>query len=349
MLAGSCLRGDETPASKPQGPQGSAAKGNTAKYDGHPASYWRRELLNQPYWWPLPSFPLIKGGAAAVPVLIELLQDDDDIVRNGAAQCLQSIGPAARPAVPALARALFDKSDRVGIRAAFALADIGPPALEARPSLILVLHDSRYGDEFYAIVARSLWKIGGEAEASLIVPMMQKIIKKRDPDSGSAQCTAAELLGEIGPAAKQTVPDLIRMVQDHTDHSGARMRGCTALGKIGPDARAAVPELQKRLTDEYPGVRVCAAEALSRITKVIEEKWVAMLVEIIHEDRHGVTEAMDVLGEFGPKAKHAVPDLLGILRSKDPDPYHYYQTLKCHAGEALKKIDPKAATAAGVK
>jgi HEAT repeat protein len=179
--------------------------------------------------------------------------------------------------------------------------------------------------------------------------MMQKIIKKRDPDSGADQCTAAELLGEIGPAAKQTVPDLIRMVQDHTDHSGARMRGCTALGKIGPDARAAIPELQKRLTDEYPGVRVRAAEALWRITKENEEKWVAIILERIQPvpKGYGDIEAVDALGTFGPKAKRAVPDLLGILRSNDPHPYD--RVLRLHAGEALKKIDPKAATTAGVK
>src|SRR5260370_36044195 len=114
VLAGSCQHGYGQPTSTPRGQQGSALRGSTAKNDGYPVSHWRKEVRDAPGSFMPRDFPLIKGGAAAVPVLIELLQDDDQIVRNGAAECLQSIGPAARLAVPALARALLDKLGRGG-------------------------------------------------------------------------------------------------------------------------------------------------------------------------------------------------------------------------------------------
>ena len=64
-----------------------------------------------------------KLGAAAVPVLIAVLKDEDENkdARSGAALALGEIGSAAKEAVPALIAALKDKDKQVRTNAAYAL------------------------------------------------------------------------------------------------------------------------------------------------------------------------------------------------------------------------------------
>src|SRR5262245_6316904 len=92
-----------------------------AFFDGKPTSYWHAELkgrgarflergpigpwLRQKVPFIVPEHPvdmLYKGSRAAVPVLIELLQDNDREVRRSACYILALIGPEAEAAVPAL-------------------------------------------------------------------------------------------------------------------------------------------------------------------------------------------------------------------------------------------------------
>ena len=69
------------------------------------------------------------------------------------------------------------------------------------------------------------------------------------------------------------------------------------------------------------------------------------------EERAGVLEsettmvrkrAAQILGEFGPGAKGAVPALLQSLRDRE-------NAVREAASAALKQIDPKAAAKAGVR
>jgi HEAT repeat protein len=61
---------------------------------------------------------------AAVPYLVEALQDEDSAVKSSAAQALGEIGPAAEPAVPSLSKALKDADPGVRASAKDALARI---------------------------------------------------------------------------------------------------------------------------------------------------------------------------------------------------------------------------------
>jgi HEAT repeat protein len=77
-------------------------------------------------------------------------------------------------------------------------------------------------------------------------------------------------LGQIGPGAKELVPELAeflgveaKMVQLHDRSPKVRQHAAWALGRTGPAARDAAPELLKLLKDE--DVREAAAYALSKI------------------------------------------------------------------------------------
>ena len=148
---------------------------------------------------------------------------------------------------------------------------------------------------------------------------------------------AAYVLGQIGPAARAAVPDLIRAIE----HGGARdepdiaaLQAIRALGRIGPEARAAVPALnawlEKRRFDDYDAVI-----ALDRIGKPPLRK----LLEVFLRD--GNPSIADLLALLGPKAREVVPSLRVALTDKR-------LPVRISAAVALAHIDPSASEAVPV-
>lgn len=82
---------------------------------------------------------LAKIGVAAVPTLLEALENKDPTVRARAASALARMGPTASSAVPALTKALSDPDEDVRRNAARALGQMGPAAESAIPALSAVL------------------------------------------------------------------------------------------------------------------------------------------------------------------------------------------------------------------
>jgi hypothetical protein len=85
-------------------------------------------------------------------------------------------------------------------------------------------------------------------------------LKSENPAERAA---AARILGEMGPAAKDGVPDLIVVLGDAD--GAVRRSAARSLGDIGPAARAAGPALVKTLQDRDWQVRQAAAYALGRV------------------------------------------------------------------------------------
>jgi hypothetical protein len=102
-------------------------------------SHWGRK---QPFWasWleqvgmklgkDRRDMPLLQGDPTAVPVLAELLLSPNPHARLIAAEGLERIGEAARPAVPALIRALDDEDSEVRQQVEQALFRIDRSAAE---------------------------------------------------------------------------------------------------------------------------------------------------------------------------------------------------------------------------
>jgi serine/threonine protein kinase len=107
---------------------------------------------------------------AAVPHLIEALDDADAQVRWDAAKTLGKIGPAAGSAVPALAALVNDPGDALVRRhAVTALGQIGKNAKGAVPSLIHVLREP--STDLHLKAAEALVRIGVAAVPALIEAM----------------------------------------------------------------------------------------------------------------------------------------------------------------------------------
>jgi HEAT repeat protein len=139
----------------------------------------------------------------------------------------------------------------------------------------------------------------------------------------------ADVLGRIGPDAKDAVPALASVLLEND--SALRGRAATALGAIGPEAKAAVPKLVLALEDRSTLESVVAAlakigkPAVSGLTNALTDKNPAV--------RLGAAVA---LGRIGPDARSAVP-ALSLRYTKDR-----YLEVREAARIALKAIQVKA-------
>ena len=98
----------------------------------------------------------------------------------------------------------------------------------------------------------------------------------------------------------------------------------------------------KQLRSSEPTIRLQAIRALQD-RKDDAADVVPALVEALKDDVIDVRRtAAGTLGSFGEKAIAAVPALMAALRDREP-------SVRKSAGQALKKIDPTAASKAGIK
>ncbi|MDM8548643.1 HEAT repeat domain-containing protein [Desulfobacterales bacterium HSG2] len=285
-------------------------------------------------------------GPAAAPILAGLLADSD--VRSLAIKALGEVGSAAEEAaVPFLINILANRDKEVRYLAVQALGKIAPEwqesenALNAVPFFMSALRGSG-SDEFEA-PAEALVEIG---QASI-----QPLVEVLAEGNKEVFNTAARALKRIDPkwpeseGAVKAVPRLSGGLKNGQWY--VRRVSAEVLGKIGPAAREAVPHLVKGLADSNKKSRTAMKNALDKIllkgTPHVQEE-----EEVTSEDRKGIirlvkeradaggpasTKAAEALGEIGPAAEEAVPHLVKALG--DPD-----QTLRSEAVQALGRVDP---------
>jgi hypothetical protein len=181
-----------------------------------------------------------------------------------AAAILHELVDRSEKPIVALIEALHYERQGISIQnlvrqfAAASLAELGPTTKEALPALEQTLKSEQ--DSGICIAAASaLAAIGPEAVPALTSALTDAVYDKRWP--------ILQALGELGSAAKQAVPVLMKVLQDQVlhDYLGVRRGAAESLGKIGPEARAAIPALIEALKDENWTVRSAAAGALGEI------------------------------------------------------------------------------------
>lgn len=177
--------------------------------------------------------------------------------------------------------------------AAASLEELGPTAKEAVPALEQTLKSEQ--DLGICIAAASaLAAIGPEAVPALRSALAGAVYDKQWP--------ILHALGKLGPAAKQAVPVLMKVLQNEVLHDflGVRSEAADTLGKIGLEAGAAVPALIEVLKDKEWTVRSHAAQALGEIG-VAALASVPALIGALKDKEWTVRHAAAVaLGEIGP-------------------------------------------------
>lgn len=224
-------------------------------------------------------------GAQARPTTIALatmMRDDPEFtVRAAAATALGEIG--GDPVE--LSRALNDTEPSVRVAAARALGTLGIKARATARNLFY----SRIKDVAAPVrraAGEALKRMEREADAGVanaaepqlkrnaqailqkltddIVKSLSETLEKADED---VRTRATMCAAEIGPAAKDIIPQLILLLKDSMVfvRAGAAM----ALGEMGPDGQKSIPAIEELLKDRDARVRKRATDALARLGKPV--------------------------------------------------------------------------------
>ena len=200
-----------------------------------------------------------KDGAAAVPALVDALEDSYEPVRRNAIYALGAIGdPAVTPLVNALdsEKEAFDMEPILHISdPAHGLAATGMS--ETVSALVTALQDAR--ENVRASAAYALGEMGPVAAEAV-----DGLVALLTDESEEVRRHATSALGMIKVPVSKTVPALIDVLEDREDTDLAFF-AAQALTRIGPDATEAVPALQEALMSESAYVRGFSSEALGRI------------------------------------------------------------------------------------
>jgi HEAT repeat protein len=267
------------------------------------------------------------GGPEVVPALTAALRDPDSLVRAEAAQDLGQLGPVARAAAADLRRALKDDDVYVRIHAAVAAALVEPASAPPLATLVEALQDSKEDVRVAGIaVLASLAQRGRPAIPALIGALS-------DPED-RVRRAAALALGELAPERMRATPGpeiaaLARALQKD-ESLDVRHMAVRALGNYGSEAWAAAPALRQALCDEAPRVARDAADLLARFGAPAADMLAAAVQDPQATDR---AWSVRCLGEIGPKARAAIPALMGALKEEKTD-------LRLEAAWALLRIAP---------
>jgi HEAT repeat protein len=248
-------------------------------------------------------------GEVAVPLLIELLQQDDPQRRTGASLSICVLGPAAKDVLPALLEALRS-ADLDTRRPALmsALLSLGKEAKPAMPLMLDFLDDQDFHTQYWA--CRVFGAIGPEAQVA--VPKLLPLVRT---GVVSVRRNAAAALGLIGPdIGPQGLDVLIQALNDPLQP--VREQAAIALGRLGDFAKPAVPALEELLSDESTfAARSRGAEALWRLNPQSPTPLRVLLQQVQGQDD---TEAAAlVLGQIG-KPLGAGDALTELLDSPEP-------------------------------
>lgn len=265
-----------------------------------------------------------REAAPAAEDLAAILRREEQIERTAALMILGRIAGPAKSAAPALETLLKDGSDRDKLAAAQALVRVANHA-GAREFLLKTLKDGSAVNRLEATTI--MWWRARSPE----VPVALKwVLAEGTPGE---RHEAARLAGRLGPSARETVPELVKLLEGPA--KGLQGEAIEALGRIGPDAKDAVKALRRAAEvykEEQPRSLIVLALARIEPDKAVIDELAGFLKS---QDRVTRWEMVEVLGGLGGKAKAAVPEVRRLLDEADP-------TLRAQAVAALWLITQDA-------
>jgi HEAT repeat protein/beta-lactamase regulating signal transducer with metallopeptidase domain len=262
----------------------------------------------------------------AVPALVDALEHEQ--LRESILHSLGNIGVGAEQAIPALIKAVAEYAPACRWMAAESLAKIGKAAIPA-------LKEAAASENTYLRIWSNAALARQEGTDSPNLRYLAQLMKNNDKDTASEAVSALTMLG---PISKPLVPDLIEAL----GHSVVAKRHIAfALAQIGKDARPAVPELTKMLHDTDLETQADAIYALSEIGGPDIAPAVPLLIEALRTDDTSNAvmasrvryTAATALGNIGPDARAAIPDLVVALGDEE-------EFLRANSAEAIGNIDP---------
>ena len=231
-------------------------------------------------------------------------------------------------------------------------------AAQAVPALIEYVRIP--ANQFRQSAINALGNIG--LAASNAVPYIMPCL---DEDDQHLQGTSIYALGRIGPPARRAIPAIRALLTDEPNRFLAAnalwrinsayvplalsvfiemlnqrsLRGdilALALDEMGPPAKQALPALARLLDEQDPQVRLAAAKAFWHIDPDHVSRAVPVLGILAEELFWQRVSAIKLLGEIGPAARAALPQLQTCLKDEDEE-------VRAVAAQAVRTISGAAA------
>lgn len=258
----------------------------------------------------------LKGlGKEAAEAIGPSLKDESVGVRRAAIGVLASIeANKIKDAVPQISEALKDKDPTNRGQALAILNKLGADAKKAAPALAEILKDK---DPALRTAVLGVFKKMGADAAPATFALLNLVGEEKDllPEVG-------KMLDLFGPAA---LPGYIKALE--SENPFVKQIAAENIAKLGPGGREAAAALGITLRDKEKAVRTASAEALEKIGKGVVQ---TLRDSLKDPDPAARAQAIETLGELGPKAKAALPDLKTALSDKDG-------IVRLQAALALKK------------
>jgi HEAT repeat protein/tRNA A-37 threonylcarbamoyl transferase component Bud32 len=166
-----------------------------------------------------------KYAYSAVPYLIKIMENPDDIFFSGIENVLRDIGASS---VSPLSRLLGHENLEIRRKAAKALAEIGIDSSTAIPEIILATEDSDDKVIWYAIVAIGI--IGVPAKDAIPV-----LIQRLSDANAGIRAYAAWALGRMGVYAKIAIPEIVQMFRNEKTEEKVLLAALESLEVLGYD------------------------------------------------------------------------------------------------------------------
>lgn len=247
----------------PDGPRSAGALTALAegKRDAAPVCAWVLRTAPEPEARWRAADALAKMGKDAAPAageLVTALSDSDPLVRGVAVRAVAELAPEVADALPPLI-AMFPDTEAIR-----AVSRFGPAGAPAVPLLTELLKHETMGVRWQAVGA-----LGKIREPAL--PALPEIIRLTlsDPEPRVRE-HSAEAIGNIGPAAADGIPALVKALKDAAPR--VRRDAVRSLGQMGAAAKSVLGDVKPLTTDPDPAVVEAATRAVRLIDPTVVEK-----------------------------------------------------------------------------
>ena len=249
------------------------------------------------------------GAKAAIPILVQALNDPQVAVRQEAVNALHMmttrIGDDAKEAIPTLTAALNDSDSEVRQIAIDTLGEIGPPAQTAVPVLIELLQTPDIPNPERIINA--LGNIGTD-DPSYINILTDIVVAGQEI---KLQQAAVNSLSHIGLPAQMAAPLLMEGFEDQDIQVQEGI--INGLGHIGTGDPVAIDFLSGIvLTSEHSDLQSAAAESLGFIGPAAQSA-ITNLEEVIRDDSNFYYVREDAAGALIKIEPSGIPDFLNAV------------------------------------
>jgi HEAT repeat protein len=273
---------------------------------------------------PIAALRMIRPPAAViVPMLKNVLDSSDRMVRRRAYDFLRELASWSDPASPELATALLeglaDQSFDLRLSAAEGLARLDHTAREE--AVARLTGDFRDLDSPRSCEAVLLARLFVPEAQTALAALLDRI---RHGDEIS-RLIGLFLLSQFGEMATPAVPTLVRVM---TERDTDRMISWNLQSRWGKrvDQGGMAYQVARVVSDpttphQTSAIQLCV-RALDVIGEAAEQQAIHDLIEVVQGmDAERTRSAIVALGAFGPKAVEAIPALVDVIRSR-AEPSH---------------------------